>query len=488
MEKFYVTTPIYYVTMKPHIGHAYTTIIADILARWHRLKGEEVFFLTGTDEHGSKVQKAASEAGKNPQEFVDGVVEFYKQAWKALNISYDKFIRTTDDYHIAIVRKFIKKLWDTGDIFKSKYEGWYCLPDETFIPESEVQDGKCPYCGRAVQKIQEDAYFFSLSKYKDTLLRVFSEDERFVIPKSKANEMVSRLNGEVKDLDITRQSIDWGIKFPIDETQTIYVWVDALANYISALGWPDGEDFKKFWPADVHIVGKEILWFHSVIWPAMLISAGVPLPKTILAHGWWTVDGQKMSKSLGNFVDPVEIANKYSVDSLRYFLIKEMPVGEDGDFSESALVSRINGELVADLGNLLSRVLTLVDRYKGSISGEIEVDKELDIEKVSDMLDNYNVTGALEEVWKFIRSINKYFNDKEPWKLEGQELSKVLNNSLEALRIISILLEPFMPSTSLKIKEQLGVGEEKLDKAKFGQFRGKVKRGENLFTKVNAKV
>ncbi len=484
MGKFYVTTPIYYVTAKPHIGHAYTTVIADILARWHRLKGEKVFFLTGTDEHGGKVEKYAADAGKSPKEFVDDVANSYKFAWDSLNISYDKFIRTTDKEHEVAVQRFANLIWDNGDIYKSKYEGWYCLPDETFIPDSEITDEKCPYCGRPVQRLQEDAFFFSLSRYREPLLRVFDENKTFLMPKSRYNEILNRLNDELKDLDITRKSVKWGIQFPPSPDHTIYVWFDALLNYISALGWPDGENFKEFWPADVHVVGKEIAWFHSVIWPAMLLAGDISLPKAVLSHGWWTVDGKKMSKSLGNVVDPMDIIKRYSEDAFRYFLIKEKPIWEDGDFSEKALVSRINGELVADLGNLVSRVLTLASRYKGEIAGDIDLENA-DIDKISSLFDSFDVTGALEEVWKFIRSVNKYINDKEPWKLEGAELGRVLNNSLEAIRVIAILLEPFMPASAVKIREQLGVRETKFSDIKLSTFNGSVKRGENLFKKYD---
>ncbi len=487
METFYVTTPIYYVTAKPHIGHAYTTIIADILARWNRLLGKDVFFLTGTDEHGTKIEKAAKEAGKTPKEFVDEVANTYIETWKALNISFDKFIRTTDKEHEKAVSEFITRIWDNKDIYKGIYEGWYCVPDETFITEMELNDGKCPECGRDVQKVKEDAYFFALSRYKDDLLRIFEEDQDFIKPPSRLKEIVNRLKGDIKDLDITRKSVTWGIPFELDKEQTVYVWFDALLNYISALGWPNGGKFIEFWPADVHMVGKEITWFHAVIWPAMLLAAGIDLPKTIVSHGWWTVEGKKMSKSIGNVVDTVELARKYSADALRYFLIKEKPIWEDGDFSESGLVSRINGELLADLGNLVARTLTLAEKFKGKIEGEEEIADNLDMSRIKELFEVYDVNGALNEIWTFVRSVNKYINDTEPWRLGGARLGAVLNNALEALRIISILLYPFLPETSESMQNQLGVKLGSINECKFVTFDGKVKRGKNLFEKIEVK-
>ncbi len=484
MEKFYVTTPIYYVTAKPHLGHAFATIVADILARWNRILGKEVFFLTGTDEHGTKIEKAAREAGKTPKEFVDEVANMYMGAWKALDISYDKFIRTTDEEHEKAVSEFVRLVWDNKDIYKGVYEGWYCVPDETFIADFEVKDGKCPECGRDVQRVKEDAYFFALSSYKEDLLRIFEENPDFVKPNSRLNEIVKILKGTLRDLDITRKSVTWGIPFEPDKEQTVYVWFDALINYISALGWPNGSKFTEFWPADVHIVGKEISRFHAVIWPAMLLSAGIDLPKTILVHGWWTVEGKKMGKSLGNAVNPIDLSKKYSVDALRYFLVKEKSIWEDGDFSESGLVSRINGELLADLGNLVARVLTLAEKFKGKIDGKAEIADNLNMSRIMELFDGYDINGALNEIWAFVRSINKYINDTEPWKLDGPRLGTVLNNSLEALRIISILLYPFMPSTSESMQAQLGIKLGTINDCKFGTFNGKVKRGKNLFDKI----
>jgi methionyl-tRNA synthetase len=483
MEKFYITTPIYYVNDKPHIGHAYTTVIADVLARWHRIKGESVFFLTGTDEHGGKIEKAASEKHKTPKELVDENSQKYKAAWEKLSISYDKFIRTTDEYHESAVKEFIKKVWDKGDIYKGEYEGFYCLPDERYITETELVNGKCPDCGRDVQKIKEEAYFFRLSKYKGQIVNLI--ENGLIIPEKNANEILSRLNGELKDLDITRKSVSWGIKFPLDETHSVYVWFDALLNYLSALNWPNGSEFKEFWPADVHLVGKEIVWFHSVIWPAMLLSADLPLPKSVMAHGWWTVEGKKMSKSLGNSVDPIEMADKYSADAFRYFLLREKPTWDDGDFSESALKERINGELMANLSNLVARVLTIAEKFDGKIEGNAETEKLIKKEDIIENFERNDLYSALNLVFECIRKINKYVNDNEPWKLQGKELANVLYNSLEAIRVLAIFLKPFMPSTAEKIEKKLGVKPQLLSDAIFREFTTKVERGENLFNKIN---
>lgn len=483
MEKFYITTPIYYVNDKPHIGHAYTTIIADVFARWHRMKGEKVFFLTGTDEHGGKIEKAAAEKNKTPQQLVDENCQKYKITWEKLNVSYDKFIRTTDEYHESAVKAFIKKVWDNGDIYKGEYEGFYCLPDERYITESELVGGKCPDCGRDVQKIKEEAYFFRLSKYKEQIVKLI--ENGLIIPEKNANEILSRLNGELKDLDITRKSVSWGIKFPFDESHSVYVWFDALLNYLSALNWPDGSEFKEFWPADIHLVGKEIVWFHSVIWPAMLLSAGLSMPKTVMAHGWWTVEGRKMSKSIGNVVDPVEMADRYSADAFRYFLLREKPTWEDGDFSESALKERINGELMANLSNLVARVLTIAARFDGRIEGKVELEDFMKKEDIIEDFEKNDLYSALNLVFEGVRKINKYVNDKEPWKLQGKELANVLYNSLEAIRISAVFLKPFMPSTAEKIEKKLGINSQSLDDAVFREFTTKVERGENLFNKVN---
>ncbi len=483
-KKFYITTPIFYVNDKPHIGHAYTMIVADILARWHRLRGEDVFFLTGTDEHGEKIQKSAIAAGKTPQEFVDGIVDRFKATWKALNISYDFFIRTTDENHIETVQKFISLLQQKGDIYKGEYEGWYCVSDETFLTELELVDGKCPYCGKPVERVKEESYFFRLSKYREALLDHYKENREFLSPSFRAQEIINRVKEGLNDLSISRTSVTWAVPFPGDNKHFVYVWLDALVNYISALGWPEGEKFREFWPADVHLIGKEINWFHSVIWPALLMSAGLPLPRMVFSHGWWTVDGKKMSKSVGNVVDPMDLLSRYTDDEIRYFLIRSMPIGQDGDFSEKALAERVNGELLADLGNLVSRIIAIADKADVSFLGENILEKEINIEKIDKAFEKVDINAALEEIWSFIRKMNKYVDSTQPWRLKGEELSEVMYNLLEGLRVLSILLYPFMPRTAEKIASQLGTEITSLDDCKFKPFNGKIRRGEHLFSLV----
>ncbi len=406
-------------------------------------------------------------------------------SWKILDISYDKFIRTTDKEHEEAVKKFIIKLYEKGDIYKGEYEGWYCVPDETFITELQLKDGKCPVCGRDVKKVKEDTYFFKLSEYQKRLIEFYKNMPSFLMPRSRSLEIINRVKEGLNDISITRTTIKWGITFPIDEKHSVYVWFDALINYLSAINWPD-QKYMKFWPADVHIVGKEINWFHTVIWPAMLFSAGIELPKTVFAHGWWTREGEKMSKSLGNIVDPVEIVNKYGLDQLRYFFVKEVPFGDDADFSEKALVARINGELVDDLGNLVFRTLTLAERFDGKIKGTAELDKQLDVEKIKTLMNNFDTFNAMGEIWSLVRASNKYINEKEVWKLKGEELSSALYNLLESIRIIAILITPFMPKTADKIRVQLGVEAQGIDKCKFFEYSGTVKKGGHLFEKIKS--
>jgi methionyl-tRNA synthetase len=481
---YYVTTPIYYVTDRPHIGTAYTTIAADIVARWHRLKGQKVFFLTGTDEHGEKVAKSAVAAGKSPQEFVDEIVGQYKDAWAKLNISYDYFIRTTDKKHMDAVREFLNILQKNGDVYKGEYEGWYCVPDETFFTDLQLKDGKCPECGRDVIRLKESTHFFKLSAYQQKLLELYKTRPEFLSPKLRSDEILNRVKDGLKDISITRATIKWGV--PFDSDHTVYVWVDALLNYITALGWPNDERFNSFWPADVHIVGKEINWFHSVIWPAMLMSANMEVPKKVFAHGWLTVEGKKMSKSLHNAVDPLELASRYSVDALRYFLIREIPFGYDGDFSESALKERINSELVGDLGNLVNRVLTLAENSKmESFSGENKLGTLIKLQNIEDHMEKLELHGALEEIMAFVRYCNKYINDTKPWALKGSELEENLYNLLESIRIISILLYPFIPQTCDKMAAKLGSEKPFLIDCKFrDKFADKLTKEDLLFKKV----
>ena len=485
MGKFYITTPIYYVNDKPHLGHGFTTVAADVMARWHRLKGDEVFFLTGTDEHGEKNQKAAEAKGLSPQEYVDNLSEIWKETWKKLDISYDGFVRTSGKSHEEAAVAFIGLMEKSGDVYKGNYEGWYCVADETFLTDLQLVNGKCPHCGRDVKRVKEESYFFRLSKYQDRLLEHYAENPDFLSPLFRSDEIKNRVKAGLKDLSITRSTLSWGVPFPSDSKHTVYVWVEALVSYLSGIGWP-GKQAERFWPADVHLVGKEINWFHSVIWPAMLFSAGMEPPRRIFAHGWWTIDGKKMSKSVGNVVDPVAISERYSVDAFRYFVIREKPLGEDGDFSEKALVARINGELVADLGNLVSRVVTLAERFDGKISGKPELESMLNLGKIDSLIEKQDLSNALEEIWSFVRSANKYVNEKAPWKLEGEELSNALYNLAESCRIISILIYPFMPTTAQRINEQLGTGLGTLGECRFGEFRGRIRKGEHLFRKVDS--
>lgn len=393
-------------------------------------------------------------------------------------------MRTTERRHIEAVTTFLKKLVDNGDVYKGEYEGWYCVPDETFFTELQLKDGRCPECGREVVRLKESTHFFKLSAYQNKLLELYKSNPEFLSPKLRSDEIINRVKEGLKDISITRATVKWGV--PFDKDHTVYVWVDALLNYISALDWPNGDKFNTFWPADIHIVGKEINWFHSVIWPAMLLSADIELPKKVFAHGWWTVDGKKMSKSLNNFVDPLDIAKKYSVDALRYFLFREMPFGYDGDFSEISLKDRTNSELLGDLGNLVNRVLTLAENSKlASFTGTNELEGKLNLTSIEEKMERLELHGALEEIMEFVRYCNKYINDKKPWALEGDELKSVLYNLLEAIRVSSILLYPFIPTTSERIAEKLGTDKPFFIDCKFRkEFKEKLTKGDLLFKKV----
>jgi methionyl-tRNA synthetase len=485
-DKFYITTPIFYVNGPPHIGHAYAAIAADAQARWHRLKGEDVFFLTGTDEHGEKIEDAAKTSGKSPQEFADDVSARFREAWNILNISYNDFIRTTEPRHVKVVQEFINRLGQSGDLYKGDYEGWYCIPCETFWTELQLENDCCPDCDRPVEKIKEEAYFFKLSKYRDPLLKHYIDHPRFLLPTSRAREVIARVEDGLRDLCITRKTIRWGIQFPLEAEHVVYVWLDALINYLSALDWPTGERYKRYWPADIHLVGKEINWFHSVIWPALLLSAGEKLPNAVFSHGWWTVNGEKMSKSKGNVVDPFEVVESYPVDAFRYFLLREMAFGDDGDYSAEALKRRINGELVSDLGNLLNRVLTLAERYNSPIRGEDELSNSLHLDLLGRHMGDLQYHLVLGDIWELIRAANRYANMKQPWKLTGSELGKVLYNLLESLRVTAILLSPFMPATSDEMNRQLGTSPGGVGDLSFRkeEWKGKVRRGRYLFQKV----
>ncbi len=478
MRKFYITTPIYYINSLPHIGTAYTTIVADIIAKYKRFRGYETFFLTGTDEHGQKVEQAAEKNGKSPKEWADSITMEFKKEWEILGIEYDKFIRTTDEIHEKTVQAFFKKLREKGDIYKGEYDGWYCVSCETFWTYKDLkdQDGEkkvCPECGRELQETHEENYFFRLSAYEEKLKEYYENNPHFVEPESKKNEMLSIIDQGLEDLSITRKNIKWGITVPDDPEQVIYVWFDALINYISALGWVENDEkFKKFWPADLHLIGKEINRFHSIVWPAILMALDIPLPKKVFAHGWLTIDGDKMSKSKGNVIDPVYLGKKYGNDVLRYFLLRDIQFGKDGDFSETKLINRVNADLANDLGNLLNRTIAMIDQnFDGIIptseeSEEVDLKlKKLAIETIKtyfNSFDNYDFMGALETLWNYIRFTNKYIDLTEPWLLAKKEdkrkrLGTVLYNLAESLRLISVLLAPVMPETSREIQRQLGI-------------------------------
>lgn len=476
MKSFYITTPIYYPSAKLHIGHAYCTTIADAAARFHRLLDEDVFFLTGSDEHGQKIEDTARAAGVSPIEYVDNIVAGFQKLWERLNISNDDFIRTTEERHAKVVQEIFRRIYAKGDIYKGEYKGLYCTPCESYWTELQLKDGCCPDCGRPVKEVAEEAYFFKLSNYADRILEHIETHPDFIVPTSRKNEMINFIKQGLEDLCISRTSFDWGIPVPMDEKHVVYVWFDALTNYLTPIGFlDDPEKFNKFWPCNIHLVGKEIVRFHSIIWPAILMALDLPLPEQVYGHGWLVVSGDKMSKSKGNVVDPMLLIDEFGADAIRYFLLREIQLGQDGNFSRDALIGRINSDLANDLGNLLHRTLNMIGKFQG---GKIYIPKNLnetDNSLITDAketmafykeaMGNMNLSEAVKRVWTFISRANKYIDETKPWALakdesKKEELSTTLYNLAASLRLISVLIEPYMPNTARKIWHQLGLKED----------------------------
>ncbi len=512
-KQFYISTPIYYPSDRLHIGHAYCTTIADTVARYKRLAGYDVLFLTGSDEHGQKIQRKAQENGVTPLQYVDRIVASFKNLWEKLSISNDDFIRTTETRHREVVQAIFQKIYDQGDIYKSSYEGWYCTPCETFWLERQLNDGKCPDCGRPVELLQEESYFFRMSKYQDRLLKHIEENPDFIQPVSRRNEMINFIKNGLEDLCVSRTTFDWGIPVPFDTKHVVYVWFDALTNYITAAGYlHDRDKFAKYWPADIHLVGKEIVRFHSIIWPIILMALDLPLPKQIYGHGWLIVEGDKMSKSKGNVIDPIGLIDEFSADAIRYYLLREITLGMDGNFSRDALIHRINADLANDLGNLLHRTLSMIGRFNAGVihkPGET-ADIDQDLIKLAretaaayeNLMDHMDINSAIKQVWALISRTNKYIDETAPWALaknpdQKGRLNTVLYNLAETLRIVAILIAPFMPNTAPKIWQQLGLGLDfafdgvRLDDAQgWGRLPAgtKVSKPEPIFPRIEDKA
>ena len=506
-KPYYITTPIYYPSGNPHIGHCYTTVACDSIARYRRMQGYDVMFLTGTDEHGLKIEKKAAEAGVTPKEYVDEIVEIFKKLWEYMNISYDRYIRTTDDYHVESVQKIFKALYDKGYIYKGEYTGKYCTPCESFWTSSQLKDGKCPDCGREVSDAKEEAYFFKMSPFAERLEKLLTETD-YLQPRTRATELVNNfIKPGLEDLCVSRTSFTWGVPVSFDEKHVVYVWIDALSNYITALGYENGAyaDFDKFWPADVHMVAKDIMRFHAIIWPAMLMALDLPLPKHLAVHGWITFNGQKMSKSLGNVVDPFVLGQRYSPDAIRYHILREMTLGADSSFSNEIMINRINSDLANGFGNLVSRTVAMADKYFGGTLPEEREAGEFDDELISvassvrdavdGYMDNTQLNLALTEIFKLVDRANKYIDETAPWVLGKDEskkarLASVLYNLLESIRIASTLLSCFMPTTMPKVWEQIGAAEDDVTYENAGKFgvlpaNVTVHKGDMLFPRID---